>query len=108
MQSWNLTTEHPNGTKGPRQLFSTYELRVDVVDLAHNEEIGDYWGRDRVIIQVLDGSVSFTLGDYTAICDVGTLVALEPGEAHSVRALERSRLLLTFTPRPRGHSPGSA
>jgi quercetin dioxygenase-like cupin family protein len=108
MQSWNLTAEHPNDTNGPRQLLSTAGLRVDVVDLAPDEEIGEYWGRDRVVIQVLGGSVSFTVGDYTAIGEVGTLVAPEPGETRSVRALEQSRLLLTFTPRPRGHSPGSA
>jgi hypothetical protein len=108
MQSWNLTAEHPNDTSGPRQLLSTSGLRVDVVDLARDEQIADYWGRDRVLIQVLSGSVSLTVGDYTAICEVGTLVAPEPGDTHTVRALEQSRLLVTFTPRPRGHSPGSA
>jgi hypothetical protein len=49
------------------------------------------------------------IGGATTTCDDGTLVALEPGEAHSVRALEQSRLLLRLAPRPapRGHSPGS-
>lgn len=108
MQSWNLTAEHPNDTSGPRRLLSTSGLRVDVVDLARDEQIADYWGRDRVVIQVLSGSVSLTVGDYTAICEVGTLVAPKPGDTHTVRALEQSRLLVTFTPRPRGHSPGSA
>jgi quercetin dioxygenase-like cupin family protein len=106
MQSWNLTAEHPKDTNRPRQLLSTSGLRVDMVDLARDEQIADYWGRDRVVIQVLGGSVSFTAGDYTALCEVGTLLAPEPGETHSLRALEQSRLLVTFTPRPRGHSPG--
>ena len=70
---------------------------MDVIDLALNEALGDPGNSGRVVIQVLSGSVDLTL------------VALEPGEAHSVRALEQSRLLLTFAPRPapRGHSPGS-
>jgi quercetin dioxygenase-like cupin family protein len=108
MQSWNLNRPRENNRRGPRQLFSTSEMRVDVIDLAPDEEIGDYWYGDRVLIQVLDGSVDLTVGDYTATYDDGTLVALEPGETRSVRGVEQSRLLLTFTPRPRGHSPGSA
>jgi quercetin dioxygenase-like cupin family protein len=108
MQSWNLNARHENERKGPHQLFSTPGLRVDVIDLARDEEIGDSWYGDRVLVQVLDGSVRITIGEYTTTCDDGTLVALDPGEAPSVRGLEQSRLLLTFTPRPRGHSPGGA
>jgi len=108
MQSWNLDTRHEHHRKGPQQLLSTPALRVDLVDLARDEEIGDSWCGDRVLVQVLDGSVRIAVGEYTTTCDDGTLVALDPGEAHSVRGLEQSRLLLTFMPRPRGHSPGGA
>ena len=110
MQSWNLKTPPENGGIGPRELFSTSETRVDVIDLARNEALGDPGDSGRVLIRVLSGSVDLTLVDDTTTCDDGTLVALEPGEAHSVRAPEQSRLLLTFAPRPapRGHSPGSA
>jgi quercetin dioxygenase-like cupin family protein len=82
-------------------------MRVDLVDLAHDEEIGDSWYGDRALIQVLNGSVLMTIGQYTTTCDEGTLVALDPDDAHSIRALEQSRLLLTFASRSRGHSPGS-
>jgi quercetin dioxygenase-like cupin family protein len=110
MQSWNLKRPAVTGSRGARELFSTSETRVDVIDLARNEELGEAGDGGRVVIQVLGGSVDLTIGDDTTTCNDGTLVALEPGEAHSVRALERSRLLLTFSPRPapRGHSPGSA
>jgi quercetin dioxygenase-like cupin family protein len=107
MQSWNLNTPHEHHRKGPLQLLSTPVMRVDLVDLAQDEEIGDSWYGDRVLVQVLSGSVLMTIGEYTTACDDGTLVALDPGEAHSVRALEQSRLLLTFASRSRGHSPGS-
>ena len=107
MQSWNLNTRLENHRKGPLQLLSTPGIRVDLVDLAQDEEIGDSWYGDRVLIQVLSGSVLFTIGEYTTICDEGTLVALDPGDARSVRGLEQSRLLLTFASRSRGHSPGA-
>jgi quercetin dioxygenase-like cupin family protein len=108
MQSWNLNTRHKHHRKGPLQLLSTPALRVDLVDLAQDEEIGDSWYGDRVLIQVLCGSVLIANGEYTTTCNDGTLVALDPGDAHSVRGLEQSRLLLTFASRSRGHSPGSA
>lgn len=81
-----------------------------MIDLAGNEELGE--ADDSVvvvIVQVLSGSVDLTSGDDTISCADGTLATLAPGEAHSLRALEQSRLLLTFAPRPapRGHSPGS-
>jgi quercetin dioxygenase-like cupin family protein len=107
MQSWNLNTRHKNRRKGPLQLFSTPAIRVDLIDLAQDEEIGDSWYGGPVLIQVLSGSVRITIGEYTTTCDDGTLAALDPGEARSVRGIEQSRLLVTFTPRARGHSPGS-
>lgn len=109
MQSWNLRTS--SGTNpGRRQLLSTPETRVDLVDLNPDAELVDPGGGARVIIQVLSGRVGVSSGkDATSYGD-GTLVALEPGEAGAVRALEQSRLLLTISPRPapHGHSPGSA
>jgi quercetin dioxygenase-like cupin family protein len=108
MQSWNLNTRHKHHRKGTLQLLSTPAMRVDLVDLAQDEEIGDSWYGDRALIQVLSGTVEITIGDYTTTtCDEGTLVALDPDDAHSIRALEQSRLLLTFASRSRGHSPGS-
>jgi quercetin dioxygenase-like cupin family protein len=107
MQSWNLNTRHEHHREGPQRLLSTSALRVDLIDLAEDQEIGDSWYGDRALIQVLSGSVRITIGEYTTTCDDGTLVVLDPGDAHSIRALEQSRLLLTFASTSRGHSPGS-
>ena len=109
MKSWKLNPDEI-GRTGRRELFSTPETRVDVIDLAGNEEVGEPGESGGVVIQVLSGSVDLTSGDDTINCADGTLVALAPGEAGSVRAIEQSRLLLTFSPRPstHGHSPGSA
>ena len=83
---------------------------MDVIDLAGSEEVGETGGSGGVVIEVLSGSVDLTSGTETISCADGTMVALEPGEAGSVRAIEQSRLLLTSSPRqaPHGHSPGSA
>jgi hypothetical protein len=109
MKSWRLKSDEIART-GRRELFSTRELRVDVIDLAGSEEVGETGGSGGVVIEVLSGGVDLTSGDETISCADGTLVALAPGEAGSVRAIEQSRLLLTFSPRPasHGHSPGSA
>ena len=107
MRSWNLNARHEHHRKEPLHLLSTPALRVDLVDLEQDEEIGDSWYGDRALIQVLSGSVLFTIGEYTTTCDEGTLVALDPDDAHSIRGLEQSRLLLTFASRSRGHSPAA-
>lgn len=109
MKSWKLKSDEIGGT-GRRELFSTSETRMDVIDLAGNEEVRDPGESGGVVIQVLSGNVDLTSGDDTISCTDGTLVALAPGEAGSVRAIEHSRLLLTFSPRQatHGHSPGSA
>jgi quercetin dioxygenase-like cupin family protein len=105
VQLWNLKTEH-----GSNVLFSAREARVALIDLAPNRELDDHPLFERVVIQVLRGSIDLTAGETRTTCDAGALVALAPGEPHVVRALEQSRLLVTLAPGPeqRGHSPGAA
>jgi quercetin dioxygenase-like cupin family protein len=116
MQSWNLNAPLENGRSGQRELVSADATRMEVIDLDRNEELRDRGNGGRLVIEVLSGRVDLTVGDETRTCDDGMLVALEPGESRSVRALESSRLLLTrdpsrllltFTARPatRGKSP---
>lgn len=100
MQLWNLEAPPEGGRTGPRVLFSTPEARAVVIDLEPDQEMGDHRVRERALIQVVHGSVEFTTEDGTTTCGDTTLVLLEPGEHHVVRALERSRLLLTLAPWP--------
>ena len=84
---------------------------MDVIDLAWNEKSCDPGTGGRVASQILSGRIDLTTGDDTTTCDDTTLVAPEPGETHLARALEQSRLLLTFgglRAAPQGHIPGSA
>jgi quercetin dioxygenase-like cupin family protein len=104
MQHWDLTAANEGSRTGPRVLFSTSEARAVLMDLAQDEEMGDHQVRERALVLVLQGSVTCTSGADTATCVEGVLVVFEPGEAHTLRALQPTRLLLTLAPWPaEGH-----
>ena len=103
MRRWSLTGVHDPGRPGPWVLFSTPEARGVVVDLAADEQMGDHRVRERAIVQVVRGSIAFTCGGETTTCECGTLLVLEPGEHHAVRAIEETRLLLILAPWPAPH-----
>lgn len=119
MRRWDLTSLPPSTEKEqarapgpdaprvpsqdrqiPRVLFTSPECRAVVVDLQAGEEMGDHRVRERVTVHVVEGRVDIDSRAETATCDAGTLVAFEPGERHSVRALEDTRLLLLLAPWP--------
>jgi len=108
MQHWDLTAANEGSRTGPQVLFSTPEARGVVVDLAQDEEMGDHQVRERALVHVLRGSVACTSGTDTATCVEGALVVFEPGEPHTLRALQPTRLLLTLAPWPaEGHYDAS-
>ena len=84
----------------PRVLFTSPECRAVVVDLRAGEEMGDHHVRERVIVHVVAGQADIESRNETVSCDAGTLVEFEPGERHSVRALQDTRLLLLLAPWP--------
>ena len=100
MQRWDLAAPNDSGRDGPRVLFSTFEARAVVIDLAAGDELGDHRVRERAVIQVLDGNVECSAGAELAECGRGTLLMFEPGETHAVRAVEPARLMLLLAPWP--------
>jgi len=88
------------GRSKPRVLFSEPECRVVVVDLRAGEEMGEHAVHERAVIEVVIGRIVMTSALGTVDCKSGTLITLEPGEHHAVRALADSRLLLVLTPWP--------
>jgi quercetin dioxygenase-like cupin family protein len=119
VERWDLTSlppsteketpraPHPDAPRVPRQdgqiprvLFSTPECRAVVVELSEGDSMGDHEVRERAIVQVVSGNVSLSASGETAECGAGTLVVLDPGERHSVRALDDSMLLLILAPWP--------
>jgi len=75
------------GRSKPRVLFSEPECRVVVIDLCAGEEMGDHAVHDRAVIEVVSGRIAMASAVETVDCESGTLINLEPGEHHAVRAL---------------------
>lgn len=84
----------------PRVLFSAPECRAVVVELGRGEQMGDHHVRERVIVHVSAGCVEIEASGEIAECGAGTVATFAPRERHSVRALERSTLLLILAPWP--------
>ena len=100
MQQWDLTAVNEGSRTGPRVLFSSPEARGVVMDLGQDEEMGDHQVRERALVHVLGGSVTCTSGADTRTCMEGTLIVFEPGEPHTLRAMQPARLLLILAPWP--------
>jgi quercetin dioxygenase-like cupin family protein len=84
----------------PRVLFTSPECRGVVIDLRAGRELGEHHVRERVVVHVVKGRVQVRCAHETAECGAGTLVVFEPGERHSVNAIEDARLLLLLAPWP--------
>lgn len=88
------------GRSKPRVLFSEPECRAVVIDLRAGEEMGDHAVHERAVIAVVSGHIAITNELETVECESATLINLEPGEHHSVRAISDSQLLLLLAPWP--------
>lgn len=88
------------GRSKPRVLFSEPECRAVVVDLRAGEEMGDHAVHERAVIEVVSGRIAITSSFETVECDPATLINLEPGEHHAVRALTDAQFLLLLAPWP--------
>jgi len=119
MERWHLPTVAPSSDKAqdrqpgpdaprvptpgrskPRVLFSEPECRAVVIYLLEGETIDEHAVRERAVIEVVAGRIVMTVPGEAAECETGTLISLEPGERHLVRALADTRLLLILTPWP--------
>jgi quercetin dioxygenase-like cupin family protein len=84
----------------PRVLFSYPECRAVVIDLQGGEELGDHHVRERAVVEVLTGRVSIASEEETVECNAGMLLTFDPGEHHTVWALDDAQLLLLLAPWP--------
>ena len=84
----------------PRVLFSYPECRAVVIDLQGGEELGEHHVRERAVVEVIAGRVSIASGEETVECNAGTLLTFDPGEHHTVWALDDAQLLLLLAPWP--------
>jgi quercetin dioxygenase-like cupin family protein len=97
---WDLEAPLDGESAGPRVLFSTPEARAVVADLAAGEEFGEHHVRERAMLLVLHGTAEVTRQGEAVMVAGGAMVVYEPGELHSIRALEPTRAVLIFAPWP--------
>jgi len=98
---WHLPSIDATGKREPRVLFSEPPAcRCVVIDLQAGETMGDHSVHEHAVVQVVHGTVVLGTAEAEAECPAGTLVTFAPGERHSVRAVDASRLLLLLAPWP--------
>jgi quercetin dioxygenase-like cupin family protein len=104
MQRWHVPSVDASGKREPRVLFSAPQCRAVVIDLEAGDRLGEHSVHERAVVEVVSGRVSISAGGSGCECEAGTLVTFDPGERHSVEALEAARLLLMLAPWPgQGH-----
>jgi quercetin dioxygenase-like cupin family protein len=104
MQRWHVPSVDASGKREPRVLFSTKECRTVVIDLEAGDRLGEHSVHERAVVEVVSGRVRVAAGSQSCECEPGTLTMFDPGERHSVEAIEAARLLLLLAPWPgEGH-----
>ena len=100
MDRWHLPSIEATGKREPRVLFSAPACRAVVIDMQAGEEMGEHQVRERAVISVVSGHVALGADGREIECEPGTLATFEPGERHTLRAVETSRILLLLAPWP--------
>ena len=77
-----------------RVLLKSAEVRAVVVGMAQGDVWPEHKAAGRVLIRVEHGHIELRRNGGTEQFAAGMLIALEPGEPHSVRAVEDSAFLL--------------
>jgi len=76
--------------------------RIEVIRLVMpaGKELAEHKAPGEIVVHCLEGAIAFTALGKTEELTAGKLLYLNPGEPHSVRALEDSSFLLTIALRP--------
>jgi len=82
------------GARQTRALVRTPEARVMLVGMASGSEWPEHKAAGRVVVRVERGRVEFLIDGTTHALHAGELATVEPGETHTVRALEDAALLV--------------
>jgi quercetin dioxygenase-like cupin family protein len=80
-----------------RTLTKAGRLRLTLVALNAGIEVGTHQAESPMTIQLLEGRLSFRVGDQDHELKAGQVLFFGPGEAHDIRAVEESALLLTLS-----------
>ena len=80
-----------------RTLARSGRLRLVLVALRAGTEVGTHHADSPMTIQVVEGRLGFTFGNEPYELQTGQVLFFGPGDAHDIRALEDSALLLTIS-----------
>jgi quercetin dioxygenase-like cupin family protein len=80
-----------------RTLARSGRLRMVLVALNSGIEVGTHQADSPMTIQVLEGRIGFRVGGASHELSAGQVLFFMPGEAHDIRALDESALLLTIS-----------
>jgi quercetin dioxygenase-like cupin family protein len=80
-----------------RTLARSGRLRLTLVALNAGIEVGTHQADSPMTIHVLEGRIVFRVGDESHELSAGEVLFFGPGEAHDIRAIEESALLLTIS-----------
>lgn len=80
-----------------RTMARSGRLRVTLVALNSGIEVGTHHADSPLTIQLLEGRLGFRVGDREHELRAGQVLFFGPAEAHDIRALEESALLITIS-----------
>jgi quercetin dioxygenase-like cupin family protein len=88
----------PNVPSGRRSetLIKTSSLRVVLITMRAGTELHEHVAPGTITVQPIRGRFAFTTGDDEREVAAGTLISVEGGVRHAVRALEDGAFLLTI------------
>jgi len=84
-----------------RTLVRASRLQVIRLVLPAGHEIPSHSAPDEMTVQCLEGKVAFTAMGQTLDLTAGSLLFLQAGEPHALRATQPSSLLVTLVVHPR-------
>src|SRR5215212_5843385 len=85
----------PSGRRS-ETLIKTPRLRVVLITMRAGTELREHVAPGTITVQPMGGRFTFTAGDDEREITAGTLVTVEGGVRHAVRALEDGAVLLTI------------
>jgi quercetin dioxygenase-like cupin family protein len=80
-----------------RTLAKSGRLRLTLVALAAGIEVGTHHADSPMTIQLLEGRLGFRVDGRDHELRTGQVLFFGPGDAHDIRAIEESALLLTLS-----------
>lgn len=84
------------GKYAAKRIFAGEKVQITEIAFDAGVELPDHKARTPILVQVIEGSVDFTIGDQLHSLAVGGLLHLEADIMHAVYAAAPARITVTF------------